>query len=56
MYDNLSIKKILKEAEKYPEVKDYLPDEQDIRRLPRDYICNLVYTIVGPQFARFVND
>ena len=38
----------------YTEVLNYLPDARDQYRLPRQYVINLVYTLVGQPFAREV--
>ena len=32
----------------------YLPDERDFHMLPRAYICNLIYSIVGEPFLVWV--
>ena len=37
-------------------VKDHLPDERDIHRLPRQWIINVVYTIVGDSFGTWVSE
>ena len=34
-YDKLTIETILDQAAFHPEVKDYLPDERDLPKLPR---------------------
>jgi hypothetical protein len=33
---------------------DYLPDERDWDRLPRQYMLNLVYTLSGDNFSNWV--
>ena len=37
-------------------VKERLPDPKDIMRLPKQYLINVVYTIVGQQFAQWVKE
>ena len=32
-----------------------MPDEKDIHRLPRQYIINVLYTLIGDQLKDFVN-
>lgn len=54
LYETLSIKLIFKKIREYPEVLDYLPDEQDWGRLPRQFICNIAHTIIGKPFAQWV--
>ena len=33
-----------------------LPDKRDIKRLPKQYLINVVYTVVGQTFADWVKD
>lgn len=33
----------------------HLPDSKDIPRLPRQWLINVCYTVVGEQFAAWVN-
>ena len=55
MYEGLSIDKILKEFAGHPQVVHYLPDAKDVPRLPRQWILNVVFTVVGRPFADWVN-
>lgn len=32
-----------------------MPDEQDMDRVPRAWIANVIYTIVGQPFRNYVN-
>ena len=34
---------------------NYLPDERDMHRLPRYFIMNIIYTIVGQPIKEFVS-
>ena len=45
---------MLGEALRYPDILDYLPHEDEYRRLPRQWIINLAYTLIGKPFADFV--
>ena len=54
LFEGLSIENILEFTANYPEVTEFLPDERDRDRLPRRWICNLVYTIVGDPFRNWV--
>ena len=47
LYKGLSIESFLEEGLKDSRVKDYLPDEKDRHRLPRQYVINVIHTIVG---------
>ena len=53
-YEGLGIKEFLQEASKYPQVAQYLPISDEYRRLPRQWVINLVYTLAGKPFADWV--
>ena len=50
-YKGLSIEEILKKAQTFPETEQYLPDVQDFKKLPRQWLINLSYTLVGEPFS-----
>ena len=56
MYKGLTIDSILAEGRKCPEVENYLPDEKDLHRLPRQWLANVIYTIVGEEFQHWVTE
>jgi len=54
-YDGLSIEKMLEFAKGIDAVMKALPDlEREILRLPREYIANVIYTLVGEKFKEWV--
>ena len=53
-FEGLSIKDMQAFADKYPGVNKYFPIEKEVEKLPRQYIANVIYTIVGPPFAQWV--
>ena len=53
-YEGLTIEKLLEASQQYPILNDYLPDKRDISRLPRQWIVNLIYTLVGDDFKHWV--
>ena len=53
-YKGLGIEKILEEAIKYPEMLNYLPVEDEYARLPRQWIINVAYTLIGKPFGDWV--
>ena len=55
MYKELSIKFLLAEGMKDVRVADYLPDLRDLHRCPRNWLINVISTIVGDSFREFVN-
>ena len=55
-YENISVKNMMQEASKDPNIMQYLPDEQEIHLLPRQYLANVIYTVVGERFAAWVKE
>ena len=54
-YENLTIEKMLRFADAWPKVAEHLPLEpREVEKLPRAYIANVIYTIVGKPFAEWV--
>jgi len=54
-YDGLSIEKMLEFAKGIDAVMKALPDlKREILRLPREYIANVIYTLVGEKFKEWV--
>ena len=53
-YESLSIIKILAESQRYPQVARYLPDPQDLARVNRQWLCNVINSVVGKPFADWV--
>jgi hypothetical protein len=37
-----------------PEVMQYLPEEKDLYLLPRDYLINVIHSIIGDPFREWV--
>ncbi len=43
-------------GEQYPEVMEALPSvNKEIHKLPRAYIANVIHTIVGKPFVKWIN-
>ena len=54
-FEGLKVEVLLQYAEQFPEVRKALPEVQrEIAKMPRAYICNIIYTFVGEPFAEFV--
>ena len=57
MYDKLSVDEFLKYIDDYPFVKMCLPDrENEVKKLGRQYIINVIYTRLGEKFSNWVNE
>ena len=50
-YEGLGIKEILHQALSSGVVNDYLPEQDEFHKLPRQWLINLTYTLVGQPFA-----
>jgi hypothetical protein len=46
---------VLTEAMRTPEFRDYMPDDRDIPKLPRQWVINVAYTVIGPGFMEWVD-
>ena len=54
-YEGLTISTMLEFASAFPIVATALPSEpREVLKLPRDYVANVVHTIVGEPFAEWV--
>lgn len=53
-YETLKIELILEEVKNDKECLSYLPCPKEILKLPKQYLVNLIYSIIGEDFARWV--
>ena len=53
-YDTLSVGKLLDFAAAYAAVEEYLPEARDIPLLPRQWVLNVCFTVIGSDFGDFV--
>ena len=53
-YDSLSINKIFKFLQNHNEVYKFLPDKEDLPKVPKQWLVNMVYTIVREDFSDWV--
>ena len=53
-YDELTLDEILDFGLSYKDVVDALPIMREIRKMPREYICNVIYTLVGEEFKKWM--
>ena len=54
-FEGLNLERMLGHARKHPTFNNYLPaEEREIEKLPRAYVSNLIYTIVGDKFRKWV--
>ena len=54
-YESLSLDHILDFGLGYPAVENALPVLREIRKMPRSYICSVIYTLVGTPFKTWVD-
>ena len=50
----MAIKDMQGFTKQYPGVTSYFPIEKEVEKLPRQYIANVIYTVVGQPFAVWV--
>ena len=55
-YKNLSLAKILDFASNQPRVFDYLPDEPDLAKVPKQWVVDICAAIIGQEFREWVED
>ena len=54
IFEGLAIEDMQAFASAYPQVARYFPIDKEMKKLPRSYIANLIYTVVGSAFAKWV--
>ena len=55
-YESLSIERILEKVRENPEVNKYLPDDRDMHKVPRQWLINVAYTVMGEPFSTWVKE
>ena len=53
-YEGLSIEDMLTFLRRYPALGEYFPEERDIHKLPKKWIADIGFTIVGDDFGKWV--
>ena len=53
-YENLTLEQIVGQLEGHPEVFDYLPDGKELKKVPRQWICNVIASRIGLPFVQWV--
>ena len=53
-YETLSIKKMFEKFGKDPDVANKLPVEEEIYKLPRDWVIGIFHTVKGKEFTNWV--
>ena len=54
-YKNLTVEDVLAFAHEGREVEHYLPDVVDIKKLPKQWICNICAAVMGAAFREWVS-
>jgi hypothetical protein len=55
-YKNITIESMLEFAKQYEEVWKYLPEERDIGNLPRQWITDILASVIGKPFQDWVEE
>lgn len=53
-YETLTVKLILAFAFEYQGMRLYFPEDHEIEKLPREWICNVIYSVIGKPFLGWV--
>ena len=56
VYKSLSIENFLEAARQHQAVMDYLPDKRDLHRLPRQFIINVLHTVLGEPIRQMIQE
>jgi len=52
-FEGLTMTDLIEYANGFPDVMIRLPIEKEIERLPRDYVADIIFTMVGRPFAQW---
>lgn len=53
-YESLTVEEIWRKVNEYPLYQNFFPEERDLDKLPRQWICNVAYTLIGEEFQSWV--
>ena len=53
MYNSLSIEEILNFGKDNEEIAKYLPEQRDMDKIPRQFIIDITYTVMGDAFKKW---
>ena len=53
-YNSLSLEKIMEFISHYPDMADYLPDEIDLPKTPKQWMVNVIAAVLGTPFKNWV--
>ena len=53
-YNNLSLERILNFVGDKPNISDYLPDDLDLPKVPKQWIVNVCAVVLGDEFRNWV--
>ena len=54
-YEGLTVDSVLKKGLESEAVRQHLPDERDRHKLPRQLVINVIYSLLGDPFRRWVS-
>ena len=56
MYKNLSLERIFEFVNGQPEVTQYFPDQEDLPKIPKQWIVNVCAAVIGEPFKNWVSE
>ena len=54
-YKNLSIERILEFVSEKPNISNFLPDDIDLEKVPKQWIVNVCAVVLGSEFKAWVS-
>jgi hypothetical protein len=55
-YETLKVVEMIKFADEHSECKFYLPIPKEIFKIPKQWFCNIIYSIIGQPFKDWVKE
>ena len=55
-YETLTMQKMYGYISNFPDVFKYYPDQSEMPKLPKEWIANVAYSVMGDQFSDWVSE
>ena len=55
-YETLTVLKLYDFINQYPDAFPYYPVEQEVKKLPKQWIANVAYSVIGDDFRHWVKE
>ena len=54
--EGLTLPEIMNFIRRFPQILEYLPEEEELHRVGREFVCNVAYTLRPNEFTAFVRE